>query len=429
MEFQNTLSAAQALDHQFAAQTRREDFFMPQKNGKEVIYFTGNSLGLQPKSARKYIELEMSKWEKRGVEGHFNIHEQWYDYHKMLRKPLADLVGADALEVVAMNTLTVNLHLLMASFFRPEGKRSKILMEAAAFPSDQYVAESQSSFHGLNPQENVIEFLPREGELTLRTEDMIAKIKEVGDELALVLLGGVNYYTGQFFDIEAISKAGHEVGAVVGLDLAHTVGNLPLKLHEWDIDFAAWCSYKYLNSSPGGISGIFVHNKHHQNPALPRLTGWWGYEESTRFKMKKGFVPEPNIDAWQMSNAPILLLAAHRASLEMFEEVGGVQALRKKSKVLTAFLESIILEVSQEEDYPIQIITPSDPEERGCQLSLLVRQQGRSLFEKLEAAGVIGDWREPDVIRLAPVPLYNTFEDMFNFGQMLREAIQTLSKV
>jgi kynureninase len=426
IKLKNTLDTALLLDEKFAAQTRREDFFIPQKNGKEVIYFTGNSLGLQPKSARKYIELEMTKWQENGVEGHFGIHEQWYDYHKMLRQPLANLVGANPLEVVAMNTLTVNLHLLMASFFRPQGKRTKILMEASAFPSDQYVAESQSSFHGLDPEQNVVEFVPREGELILRTEDMVAKIKEVGDELALILLGGVNYYTGQFFDIEAISKAGHEVGAVVGLDLAHTVGNLPLKLHDWQIDFAAWCSYKYLNSSPGGISGVFVHQKHNQNPELPRLTGWWGYEESTRFKMKKGFVPEPNIDAWQMSNAPILLLAAHRAALEMIEEVGGVEALRHKSKALTGFLESVILDISQEENYPIQIITPSNQENRGCQLSLLVKKQGRTLFEKLEADGVIGDWREPDVIRLAPVPLYNTFEEMFEFGEMLRKAIQSL---
>ncbi len=426
MEFKNDIQFAQELDQRFASLTRREDFYIPQKKGKEVLYFTGNSLGLQPKTAQKYLLQEVEKWKLHGVEGHFGIKEQWYDYHKILRKPLANLVGAKPEEVVAMNSLTVNLHLLMASFYQPQGKRNKILMEAAAFPSDQYVAESQSRFHHLDPDNNIVEFTPKNGSHTLNTADMVAQIHSLGDELAIILLGGVNYYTGQFFDIKAITEAAHEVGAVVGIDLAHTVGNLPLSLHEWQVDFATWCSYKYLNSSPGGISGVFVHQKHHQNPELPRLTGWWGYEEKTRFQMKKGFVPEPNIDAWQMSNAPILLLAVHRAALEMFEEVGGVAALREKSKVLTAFLEYVVKETSRATQYPIEIITPAKPEERGCQLSLLVKQEGRKLFEFLEENGVIGDWREPNVIRIAPTPLYNTFEDVYHFGVLLHQAIGTL---
>ncbi len=426
MEFKNDIQFAKQLDQRFADITRREDFYIPQKKEKEVLYFTGNSLGLQPKTAQKYLLQEVEKWKLHGVEGHFGIKEQWYDYHKILRKPLANLVGAKPEEVVAMNSLTVNLHLLMASFYQPKGRRSKILMEASAFPSDQYVAESQSRFHYLDPDKNIVEFCPKNGKHTLNTADMVAQIRSLGDELAIVLLGGVNYYTGQFFDIKPITEAAHEVGAIVGLDLAHTVGNLPLSLHAWQVDFATWCSYKYLNSSPGGISGVFVHQKHHQNPELPRLTGWWGYEEKTRFQMKKGFVPEPDVDAWQMSNAPILLLAVHRAALEMFEEVGGVAALREKSKVLTAFLEYVIKETSQATQYPIEIITPSNPEERGCQLSLLVRQEGRKLFEFLEENGVIGDWREPDVIRIAPAPLYNTFEDVYQFGELLHQAITTL---
>jgi kynureninase len=314
------------------------------------------------------------------------------------------------------------------SFYRPEGKRTKILIEAGAFPSDQYAVESQALLHGLNPDETIIELKPGKGEHTLHTEDIIAKINELGDELALIMLGGVNYYTGQLFAIQAITKAGKAVGAVVGYDLAHAIGNVPLQLHDWNVDFACWCTYKYLNSSPGGVGGIFVHQNHLDNPT-PRLTGWWGYEEKTRFQMKKGFVPERSADAWQMSNVPILLLATHRASLELFREAGGMKPLREKSLQLTGFLEFVIQDISRALNFKIDIITPQNPAERGCQLSLIVAENGKTLHEKLTEAGIIADWREPSVIRVAPVPLYNSFEDAYNFGQILKESIMRLKMV
>lgn len=423
MNFENTLAFAQQLDQKDPLAIYREQFYFPQHEGKPVVYFTGNSLGLQPKIARKYVEAEMKKWEEYAVEGHFKPQEPWIDYHKILREPLSRVVGAKVEEVTVMNTLTVNVHLMMVSFYRPQAKRFKILMEGGAFPSDQYAAESQVKFHGYDPEEAIVEVKPRAGEDTLRTEDIIAKIQELGDELALVLFGGINYATGQFFDLGAIAQAGHKVGALVGYDLAHAAGNVPLSLHDWGADFATWCSYKYLNAGPGGISGVFVHEKHLKDPNIPRFTGWWGYDEKTRFLMKKGFVPEPDVDAWQLSNAPVLLLASHRASLEVFDKI-GMNKLRQKSELLTAYLEFITLKVGKELDLPISILTPQDQSQRGCQLSICLKDQGKSVFNELIAAGVIVDWREPSIIRAAPTPMYNNFEDIFRFGKILKSILQ-----
>ncbi|GAB4396010.1 MAG: kynureninase [Microscillaceae bacterium] len=425
MQFEYQLSFAQQQDEVFDRCTYREWFFIPQKDGREVIYLNGNSLGLQPKTARQYLEKEMLKWEKHGVEGHFGIEEQWFDFHKNIKNSLGHLVGASPREVTPMNALTVNLHLLLLGFYRPVGKRTKILIETKAFPSDQYAVASQIAFWGLDVTENLVEFSPRPGEDTLRTEDMLAQMEALGDELALVLLGGVNYYTGQFFDIPALTRKAQELGAYMGLDLAHTIGNLPLDLHDWGVDFACWCTYKYLNSGPGGISGIFVHEKHHGQPLRPPLHGWWGHEENTRFQMGKKFLPEPDIEAWQMSNAPILLLATHKAALKIFEEV-GIKALREKSMALTGFLAFVLETTAREENFGLQIITPALAAQRGCQLSIRMNQQGRALFDELTHRGIVADWREPDVIRLAPVPLYNTFEEIYVFGQILRDAIREL---
>ncbi|MDX2303403.1 MAG: kynureninase [Microscillaceae bacterium] len=423
MIYTNSLTFAQNLDRQDPLSNFRQEFYLPQHEGKDLIYFNGNSLGLQPRKSRNYLEEEMLQWERLGVEGHFEGRNPWFDYHKCCKKALAEIVGASESEVTPMNSLTVNLHLLWVSFYQPQGRRNKILMEAQAFPSDQYVAESQAKFHGLDPEEVIVEIYPRPGEYTIQTEDILAKIDELGDELALVFLGGVNYYTGQFFELSRIAEAGHKVGAFVGFDLAHTVGNLPLALHNWQADFAAWCSYKYLNSGPGGIAGIFVHKKHLLRQDLPRFNGWWGYEEQTRFQMRKGFIPEPSVDAWQLSNVPIMLLAGHRAALDIFAEA-GMHRLREKSVQLTGYLEYVIQEISLHTNFPMQIITPTDPEQRGCQLSLIIPNRGRDIFEFLQKAGIRLDWREPDVMRLAPAPLYNTFEEVYRLGERLEEGIR-----
>jgi kynureninase len=336
MNYQNTLAFAQEQDKQDPLYHFRERFYFPQVNGKDAIYFCGNSLGLQPKSAQMYIDNEMYKWANL-VEGHFKGEEPWFDYHKLLAPATARVVGAKESEVVVMNQLTVNLHLMLVSFYRPEGKRFKIITEGGAFPSDQYALETQTKFHGYNPDETVVELFPREGEHTLRTEDILASIQEHGEELALVMMGGINYYTGQVFDMEAITKAGHEVGAVVGFDLAHAAGNVPVKLHDWGVDFAVWCTYKYLNSGPGGTSGVFVHERHGNNPDLPRFAGWWGHDAQARFQMKKGFIPMQGAEGWQLSNGQILPFAVHRASLELFD-AAGMENLRAKSEKLTGYL-------------------------------------------------------------------------------------------
>jgi kynureninase len=422
MNYQNTLAFAQEQDQNDPLHHFRERFYFPQINRQDAIYFCGNSLGLQPKSAQMYIDNEMYKWANLAVEGHFKGEEPWFSYHELLTAGTARVVGAKESEVVVMNQLTVNLHLMLVSFYRPQGKRFKIITEGGAFPSDQYALETQTRFHGYNPDEAVIEIFPRVGEHTLRTEDIIQAIKEHGEELALVMMGGINYYTGQLFDMEAITRAGHEAGALVGFDLAHAAGNAPLKLHDWNVDFAVWCTYKYLNSGPGGTAGVFVHERFGNNPGIPRFAGWWGHYADQRFQMKKGFTPMEGAAGWQVSNAQILPMAVHRASLELFNEA-GMENLRAKSEKLTGYMEYLIDDVKVGRDV-LEMITPRNPYERGCQISLLVKQNARQLFEMLMAAGIIVDYREPNVIRVAPTPLYNSFEEVYHFSEILHECLQ-----
>lgn len=425
--YTNSLEFAQRKDANDPLKAYRDQFHIPVINGIETVYFTGNSLGLQPKTTKSYINKELDAWSDWGVEGHFLAEKPWFKYHEYLTEKIAKVVGALPLEVVVTHSLTTNLHLLMVSFYRPTKERYKIICEAKAFPSDQYALESQVKFHGYTTDEALIEIAPREGEHTVRDEDVLKAIKDCGSELALVLIGGVNYYTGQLFDMQSITKAGHEVGAVVGFDLAHAAGNINLKLHDWGVDFAAWCSYKYLNSSPGGVSGMFVHQRHEFNPDLPRFAGWWGYDKETRFLMEPGFVPMKGAEGWQLSNAPILGMAAHLAALDIFDEV-GMEALCKKRDDLTAFMEYIIEDVSEscKDICTLEIITPKDMSKRGAQLSILAHGMGKDLFDFMTEKGVIADWREPNVIRIAAVPLYNTYMDAFKFGQILKEGITSL---
>jgi kynureninase len=423
-----SLAFAQEQDRNDPLRHFRSRFLFPQHQGREVVYFTGNSLGLQSLNVREALEYELQRWATLGVEGHFQGEQPWVSYHKQFEQPLARIVGALPSEVVAMNALTVNLHLLLASFYRPTTKRWKILCEAGAFPSDQYALETQARWHGLDPASTVIELAPRDGEHTLRHDDILRAIEEHGSTLALVMFSGVQYYTGQVFDIASLTKAAHAVGALAGFDLAHAVGNVVLSLHGWDVDFAAWCSYKYLNSSPGGVAGAFVHERHavqsSANPQLLRLAGWWGNEEQERFKMEKGFRPAQGAQSWQTSNSCILAMAVHKAALDIFDET-SIPELRRKSERLTGFLEFVIDEVSAHTtDKRLEIITPRAPHERGCQLSLFVHGGGKAVFERLSAQGVVVDWREPNVIRAAPAPLYNSFEDVWRFGEALRSALQ-----
>lgn len=421
MNFEASASFADEMDTRDFLRKFRENFFIPKNaSGEEVLYFTGNSLGLQPKTVKGFIEQELKDWETLGVEGHFHAKNPWMPYHELLTEQMAEIVGAKPLEVVVMNSLTVNLHLLMVSFYRPAGKRNKIVIEKGAFPSDQYAVKSQIRFHGFDPQNALIELAPRENENCLRTEDIVRTISENGDEIALIMLGGVNYYTGQAFDFEAITEAGHAAGAVVGFDLAHAAGNLWLKLHDWKADFAAWCSYKYLNAGPGGIAGIFVHERHAENFDLPRLAGWWGHDKKTRFLMGDEFKPISGAEGWQLSNPPIFQMAALRASLEIFHEA-GMKKLRGKSIELTNYLEFLLDDIKDER---IEIITPRNPAERGCQLSIRVKNSDKSLFEAISAKSVVADWREPDVIRVAPVPLYNSFRDVWKFSEVLKTCLK-----
>jgi len=422
--FHNSSEWAKKADENDPLAHFRDQFYLPQHKGQDAVYFTGNSLGLQPHGAREAIVQEFEDWAKYGVEGHFEARNPWYSFHELFAENSAKVVGAKPSEVVVMNTLTTNLHLMMVSFYRPEGKRTKILCEGKAFPSDLYALESQVKFHRLDPNEHIIELHPREGEQCLRIEDVLAKIDEHADELALIMMGGVNYYTGQVFDMAAITKAGHEAGAQVGFDLAHGAGNVVLQLHDWEVDFAVWCSYKYLNSGPGSVSGVFIHEKHHTDENIPRFSGWWGYRKDTRFEMEKGFDPIPTAEAWQLSNAPIFSMAAHRVSLELFAQA-GMKNLRAKSEQLTAYCAFVINEISERnEGSSFEIITPTAVAERGCQLSIFVHGKGKALFDYLTTEGVIADWREPNVIRIAPVPLYNSFYDVFRFGQLLEAGIQ-----
>jgi kynureninase len=424
MKFEDSLKFARQSDRTDPLRSYRKAFHMPKVNGKKAFYFTGNSLGLQPVNTQKFLLQELRDWANLGVEGHFHAKRPWLYYHRFAKRVLARLTGAKASEVVAMNQLTVNLHLMLASFFRPTADRFKIIAEAGAFSSDQYALESQLRWHGLDPDEALIELSPREGEYTLRTTDIVDAINTHRSSLALVLFGGVQYYTGQFFDIKRITEAAHNVGAIAGFDLAHAIGNVPLSLHRDEVDFAVWCSYKYLNSGPGALAGAFVHERHGDNPNLLRLAGWWGHNESERFQMKKGFIPMEGADGWQVSNVPVFQAAAHLAALELFAQA-GMPALRKKSLQLTGYLEFLLRDIDPEGSR-FTIITPADPRARGCQLSIYMKKHGKGIFEALFRRAIVTDWREPDVIRAAPTPFYNTFEDVYVFASALRAEVAKL---
>ncbi|RMG25641.1 MAG: kynureninase [Bacteroidetes bacterium] len=419
--YQASLEFARQMDRQDPLKQFRSHFHLPQQpNGQPCLYFCGNSLGLQPRGVRAAVEEVLHDWERMGVEGHFHARHPWMPYHEFLTRAMAGVVGARPQEVVVMNTLTVNLHLMMVSFYRPSPQRHKILIEYDAFPSDKYAVESQIRFHGYDPAEALIELRPRPGEACLRMEDIAEVIESQGNEIALILFGVTNYYTGQLLDMQAITRLGHAQGCVVGFDCAHGAGNVPLQLHQSGADFAVWCSYKYLNSGPGSLAGCFVHERHAHQPDLPRFAGWWGHNKQTRFQMRHAFDPIPGAEGWQLSNPPILSMAAIRASLELFEQA-GMDQLRQKALLLTGYLEYLIDELKDER---IHLITPRDPQARGCQLSVQVRNAGKQLFERLTAQGVVADWREPDVIRLAPVPLYNSFEDVYTFSTIFNNVLQ-----
>ncbi|MCI5055647.1 MAG: kynureninase [Flavobacteriales bacterium] len=420
MQYENSEEFALKLDQEDKLHKFRGKFLFPQHKGQDVVYFTGNSLGLQPKSTEEYLKQELSDWANYGVEGHFEAKRPWVSYHELFSEPLSKIVGAQATEVVAMNGLTTNLHLLLASFYRPTDKKFKIICEAKAFPSDQYALSSQVRFHGYDPKDAIIEIEPRQGEEMISHDDIVKNIQENADEVALVFWGGVNYYSGQVFDMKGIAEVCQKHDIMFGIDLAHAAGNVKLELHDWGVDFAAWCSYKYLNSGPGGVSGVFVHSKHHGLKDIPRFEGWWGHNKKDRFKMEPEFDPIPTAEAWQLSNAPVFSMAPHLASLDIFNETNMDQLIHKQ-RLLVEYLEFILADISK--TYPkaaFKIITPPKPN-RGSQLSVLTLNDGRDLFEYLSKNGVITDWREPNVIRMAAVPLYNSFHDIWRFGRVLQD--------
>ncbi len=425
MTFDTSLSCAQSLDEQDPLQTFQAEFLFPQHDGKKAIYFCGNSLGLQAKGVKKAVDQVLQEWEEQGVESWFKGESPWLKVHERMQAPLAKVVGALPEEVIVMNTLTVNIHLLLGSFYRPTDTRFKVIMEAGAFPSDQYAVAAQVSKFGFDPAEAIIEVQPRLGEELLHTEDILNTIQETGESLALVMLGGINYYTGQLYDMAAITKATHAVGAYAGFDLAHAAGNVPLSLHDWDVDFAVWCSYKYLNGGPGGPSGVFLHNRHGADPNFPRLAGWWGYQENGRFLMRKDFVPSKGAAGLQISTPQMLAFAPHWVSLEVVERA-GVERMFTKSKLLTAYLEYLLHQLNAK-GAALHIITPSEPTARGSQLSIYFERDGQALFDYISEHGVICDWREDNlslsgggVIRVAPVPLYNSFQEVFDFIELIR---------
>ena len=423
IDFKNTADYAAYLDQQDPLRPFRDNFYIPLVNGKKAIYFTGNSLGLQPKTAQDLVLNELEDWANYGVEGHHHARNPWISYHEMFPALLAKIVGAKEHELVVMNQLTVNLHLLMISFYRPTADRYKIICEAKAFPSDQYAIESQVKLHGLLPAEAIIEIAPRPGEFNLRTEDILAVIQEHHNTTALVLFGAVNYYSGQVLDLQSITRAAHAAGAFCGFDLAHAAGNISLELHDWDVDFACWCTYKYLNSGPGAVAGVYIHERFTADKNMPRLAGWWGHDKETRFKMDKNFDAIPTAEGWQLSNAPILSMAAHKASLDIFEQA-GMERLITKSNDLTAYLFYILDQINASAPDPyIHVITPRASGEHGCQVSMLMLRDGKKIFEALKKQSVIADWREPNVIRVAPVPLYNSFGDIYQFGQIISSVI------
>ncbi|MGB5980533.1 MAG: kynureninase [Nonlabens sp.] len=422
MKFDTSLEFAQKMDREDELSRFRESFHIPKhKDGKESVYFCGNSLGLQPKQTKKYIDQELTDWATLGVEGHFEAMNPWMPYHEALAGTTAEIVGAKPHEVVVMNTLTTNLHLMMVSFYQPRGKRKKILIEADAFPSDRFAVASQIKLHGGDPDHDLILWEPQPGHHTPKIEDLKSLLEDSGDEIALIMVGAVNYYTGQFFDLKQITELGHSYDCKVGFDCAHGAGNVELDLHNSGADFAVWCTYKYMNSGPGSLGGCFIHERHAENNDLPRLTGWWGHNSNTRFKMRDDFDPMYGAEGWQLSNPPILSMAAIRSSLDLFKEA-SFSKLRSKSVMLTNYLEYLLNEIDGDR---IEIITPSDSKDRGCQLSLAVKNADKSLFEAITEMGVIADWREPDVIRVAPVPLYNSFEDCYRFVEILKTAMLT----
>jgi kynureninase len=415
IQFTTNPHFAREMDDGDVLNKYRASFHVPKMKGKTAVYLCGNSLGLQPKKAKDYITQELQDWANLGVEGHFEAKMPWFGYHHFFTKSLAKLVGAKPTEVVAMNTLTVNLQLLMLTFYKPTTKRFKIIMEAGAFPSDMYAVETLVEHFGLKPKNTIIEVAPRKGEHTIREEDILKAIADNKSSLAMLMIGGVNYYTGQLFDIKTITTAAKKAGAKVGWDLAHAVGNVPLELNKWNVDFACWCSYKYLNSGPGAVGGVFIHEQHATNTKLKRLAGWWGHNEKTRFKMQKGFDPMPNAQAWQMSNAPVMNMASLRASLDIYDEV-GMKALREKSELLTGYALFLL---GQIQHLQFEVLTPMQPQERGCQISMLFASRGKEVFTALQAKGIVADWREPNVIRIAPVPLYNSFQDILDLYDAL----------
>ena len=420
MTYQATLEFAQELDKKDPLSKYRKQFHIPKdKNGNPWIYLCGNSLGLQPKITQNYIQQELEDWANLGVEGHFEAKNPWMPYHEYLTNSMAKIVGAKPIEVVIMNTLTTNLHLLMVSFYKPTSKKYKIVIESDAFPSDKYAVESQLDFHGYDPKEGLILWKPRPGEELLRMEDLEQILEEQGDEIAMLLIGGVNYYTGQSLDLKHIAQLGHAKDCMVGIDLAHGAGNICPELHDSGVDFAAWCTYKYLNSGPGSLAGLFIHEKHAHDKTLKKFSGWWSHNKTTRFNMRQELDIIPGAEGYQLSNPPILSMAAIRASLDIFHEV-GMTALRKKSELLTGYFEFLIDQLNSDR---IKIITPKDPKQRGCQLSVQVKNADKSLHQKLIDAHVITDWREPDVIRCAPVPLYNSFEDVYKMTSILKSLL------
>jgi kynureninase len=422
--FQPSEDFALAMDERDPLKEFRGRFLFPKTADGDCVYLCGHSLGLQPKTAAAYVEQELKDWARLGVEGHFRAKNPWMPYHRLLTEQTAELVGALPLEVVVMNSLTVNLHLMMVSFYRPTGARHKIVVERGAFPSDQYAVQSQIRFRGYDPASSLIELTPRANEACLRDEDIDSVIERAGEEIALILLGGVNYSTGQALDMARITRLGHERGCVVGFDLAHAAGNLPLKLHDWGPDFAVWCSYKYLNGGPGCVGGCFVHERHARSWGLPRFSGWWGHDEQSRFEMGPDFRAMPGADGWQLSNPSIVSLAVLRASMDIFHEA-GMERLRAKSVSLTGYLEFLLNQLLLNQNMPpkFSIITPTERDQRGAQLSIRVTQNGRGLCERLAREGILGDWREPDIFRVAPVPLYNSYHDVFHFVRRFAAAV------
>lgn len=417
MSFTTDPGFAIRADEQDALAAFKSQFHFPQKNGRDVIYFCGNSLGLQPRNVEAAIQTELDTWKEIAIGGYFGGKNPWLYYQDYMRASLCKLVGCSENEVTVMNSLTVNLHLLMLGFYRPSKDRYRIMMEAGAFPSDQYAVETLARHFNLNPDEVIVEIAPRDGEKTLRTEDIVSAISREGHQLALVLFSGMNYYTGQLFDMKTITAAAHQVGALAGFDLAHVTGNVPVHLHDWDVDFAAWCSYKYLNAGPGAAGGVFVHERFAGNADTPRLGGWWGNDERTRFKMEKGFIPKTNASGWNISTAQVFNMVNLKASLELFDQA-GMERLRAKSVALTSYLEYLLHQLP---NLAFEIITPEDPEQRGAQLSLYFKEKGKEIHDRMIDSGIIIDYREPGVIRVAPAPMYCGFRDVYRFYEILRD--------